>query len=593
MVLTLNSRQGVASLRQYNVIAYGARGDGTTDDTLAIRAAITAAGANGVVYFPPGLTFLLSGSLTPLAGQTWWMYGATLKRCNALSTTTTDAIANGAGPTTITVADATGFTVGMDVSLVNGVKYNPKNLRITAIAGNVLTLSGTVAVVSTADGSSQTLSAGGTVYTSFSQIDACRGNFQGVNVTDVHILGGTFNGNQTNNAVFQHWENHIEVLLAGDRSAVRDCYIHDAQSEGIMAGGYGLDIAQNTIISSQGNGIHIGAITAAGTNQARIRHNMIQHCNLSGTATGHADGCIVLSNVCADTLIEGNYCEDGISGIASVDSNDNSSVIITGNIIRSCTASAIDMLTSTDYVQEIIITGNLIYNSVKVYLYSGGSPAAGVGPRRIVISGNYFEQTWLHCYKTYDGVISNNTLYLVGDTTNAAINVGYSAGWSITGNSAVGGKWGVLVAGDSTVRDIAVVGNRCTNQSGMGVALYDASMVNCHANANVIGVESTFTPGAGYEGIRLNNQGTAQGNSITIGPNTSGFYGIRCGAGGTNTAGSIVANNVIRSGSNVPSVLCPSSSQNNIVVNNFIQQAVSNPSPGAQPNTVSGNLTIL
>jgi hypothetical protein len=45
-----------------SVLAYGAVGDGVTDDTVAIRAAITAAGVNGVVLFPPGKTYLLSGS---------------------------------------------------------------------------------------------------------------------------------------------------------------------------------------------------------------------------------------------------------------------------------------------------------------------------------------------------------------------------------------------------------------------------------------------------------------------------------------------------------------------------------------------------
>jgi hypothetical protein len=64
-----------------DVTEYGATGDGITDDTTAINAAITAAGTNGTVYWPAATDAYLckptSSAVKPSTGQTWFGDGQT------------------------------------------------------------------------------------------------------------------------------------------------------------------------------------------------------------------------------------------------------------------------------------------------------------------------------------------------------------------------------------------------------------------------------------------------------------------------------------------------------------------------------------
>jgi hypothetical protein len=56
----------------FNVLDYGAKGDGVTDDAAAIGRAITAAGTSGTVFFPPG-TYKVSSNITfPCAVEMMW-----------------------------------------------------------------------------------------------------------------------------------------------------------------------------------------------------------------------------------------------------------------------------------------------------------------------------------------------------------------------------------------------------------------------------------------------------------------------------------------------------------------------------------------
>jgi hypothetical protein len=69
---------------KYNVLSYGAKGDGITDDTLSIQNAVNAAGTSGgTVLFPSG-TYLISNSIKLPANNSALLnlsgYGATIKQ---------------------------------------------------------------------------------------------------------------------------------------------------------------------------------------------------------------------------------------------------------------------------------------------------------------------------------------------------------------------------------------------------------------------------------------------------------------------------------------------------------------------------------
>lgn len=99
----------------FSVKAYGALGDGTTDDYSAINSAITAAASTGgVVYFPPA-TYLIGTTLTVPSNVT--LRGAGISR-------TTIKVKNATNITAVTISGTGTVNVGVEELTIDGNKAN-------------------------------------------------------------------------------------------------------------------------------------------------------------------------------------------------------------------------------------------------------------------------------------------------------------------------------------------------------------------------------------------------------------------------------------------------------------------------------------
>ncbi len=119
----LKSLQG---LKVVIVTHYGATGDGVTDDTSAINAAILAAGTGGDVVFPSG-TYLITSTIISLTGQRWLGRGgqraATIKKGSSID---------------MVVVGSLSTIIDMDLE-GDGENYSGKGFRVASGFSHTLT----------------------------------------------------------------------------------------------------------------------------------------------------------------------------------------------------------------------------------------------------------------------------------------------------------------------------------------------------------------------------------------------------------------------------------------------------------------------
>jgi hypothetical protein len=563
--LSLASQPGVftPTLGPFNADATGATQAGD-----AINACATAAGVGATLFFPPGSTFLLDTVLKPLAGQTWVCYGATFKRKNQVSDITTAVYTLGVRAGSTPVTNGAQFRVGTTVSMFKAATQELNVHLIAGIVGNTLDLNGNMGV---------SIAAGATIVSSHELINS--------SAADVRVYGGTWDGNRANNNLYQRWEIHSTVHIISDRGRVFDLYIHDSQSDGAELGGAGIKFGNLDIIDSQGNGVHLGGPIS----QWHASNIRIVNANLSGTATGHADGGFIASDAVGTGACDGLYVENAISCIGSWDQDDDSEVHFNNVYGKNCT---------TNFIKSI--NNNLAFGRFRLSNFQAtdcgplsinqtadpGDPTAG-GYKQLFVNGELLRTQVIVVGGRnicFDNVIVDYT----GDTTTTCVHIARSKdiSWG-PGCQVLGGLTGMFVEGVHAGADNIRISGLFREQQVYGILLSPIAAGN--KNWVLVApqvITSASVPG-GYKGIGLGNGCLLSGGMIDIG---AGTYGVEFPNGGVGVNGAMAIGVVVRSPGGTPSMKMFGGSQNNFAVNNFVQQAISN-SAGVS-NTVADTYTI-
>ena len=538
-------------------IVPNATGDGTTDDSDAL---LTAIATGRALSLQRGKTYLISMPLVLGTGQVLHGNGATIKRANQATTTTTATITSGS---TNSIAVATGggakFKVGQRIAVYNGSNYSTDAPVIQSIVGDTITTA-----------TSFHLSAG----SPWSGTTTVAHAYDAINVgQDGKIEGLVIDGNKSNWTKYR-WETSVEIGVIGPRSTVRNVYLHDCPSDGVMEHAAGDNCVYDNIrvLNCNGNGLHL-----SGSTNPRVTGFWGKNLNLD-TAVGHADGGIILSNGVVDAVIDGFYVNNAISGVASFDSTDNSDLTITNGVIRNCTGTAMEgTFPSGTAANNILISNIRIYNSVRLDI-NQTSAGSSVFPSRWHMTNVYMEDTRLNIVNARNITLDDVSVNMGSATTGSNVTISNSKNINYNSGMVTGGSAAIYVVGSASERVKIGAGVRVITPNGTGVYFDNGIGADCVAQGVQIYLDSTAT--ASCYGI-LQSSGTLAQDCVIRMDHGVGIQ--------QNQSNCLTIGNTIRQAAGT-SIKNFGGSTGNIAINNLISAAVSNGGGGS--NTFTGNVTI-
>lgn len=265
-----------------NVKDFGAKGDGESNDTEAIKAAINS--DLGAVYFPKG-TYLVESIITPISGMT-------LIADNNAEIVSTITTVPGEYNQIFRADDATSNIT------INGVKFSSENINFNAFG----------------------------FYGQVTNLTLINNECEGCGL--VTTFAGVINANVNNNYIHSPASEGSGVLQPYARAVQLNCLYTGTGSKNI-------NVFDNTILGSWTHGIEIAGndvqdqldpLQPKNINNVKISRNTVISLAQVNTA-----GAIWFSQAC-DVIVEGNYCQ--LYGDVGIDCEASTNVLVIGNILR-------------------------------------------------------------------------------------------------------------------------------------------------------------------------------------------------------------------------------------------------------------------
>lgn len=510
---------------------FGAVGDGVTDDSVALRQWVA---SGQTLTLTRGKTYLHRQIVSVTApGTTIYGNGATLKRSQQFSGTTTTTITSGV-TNQFTLAGGTNpFQAGDQIVLSQGGATGSRStLRfISTISGQTITIAGTFD--RSFSGTTNVYLGGHQLYIG-AAYDNCRvvdlildGNLSNWTLTNWDVGVGIYVDANKNTLV----EHCRLVNQIGDAMQTNDstnavfayCDVQTCAGRGFSLGGTGSDVGSKIL----------------GCRFYNCETNPNAYLSPPGGGSNDGHGAINCSLGGTDSLIHGCVIDTGITGIGGVGAAQNSGITIADNVIRSMSLFAIEGVGKAAGTPAVNVTikGNRIYNCMRVSLDQGAAnPNVAL---EWAVRDNLLYETDMLVNNYQQVEISGNRFHSAGATmtfltlNNGGGTVGVQNA-TVTRNCFYGG--GTAILGAQYDSGLVIAHNVCFNQAVAGINTGLAGPdVQAVSNVIVGGAAETNST----NGIVVSGQAEIRNNIIDLGT-TTGNNAIQ--VGGTATKARIIGN---------------------------------------------------